>query len=72
MREGTNEAATPEGIREHAAPSPFAILSPVLLLYGIYVLCTVALVWTAIAITRHIVQHRRLSRSHTEHHDENV
>lgn len=48
-----------------------AILTPVLLLYGIYVLCTVALIWTAIAVTRHILQHRR-QRSQTEHHDESV
>lgn len=54
-------------------PEPhFVILSPVLVLYGIYVLCTVALLWTAVAVTRHIVQHRRLSRSHSEHHDESV
>lgn len=55
-----------------AKGSHFVILSAVLVLYGIYVLCTVALVWTAIAVTRHIVQHRRLSRSHSEHHDESV
>jgi hypothetical protein len=48
------------------------MLTAVLLLYGIYVLCTVALVWTAIAVTRHIVQQRRMHRSQTEHHDEHV
>ena len=50
----------------------FVILSPVLVLYGIYLLCTVALVWTAVAVTRHIVQHRRGNRSQSEHHDESV
>lgn len=60
------------GRKRSASPPAFVILTPVLVLYGIYVLCTVALVWTAIAVTRHIVQHRRLNRSRSEHHDESV
>lgn len=50
----------------------FVILSCVLALYGIYVLCTFALLWTAIAVIRHIRLHRRLNRSRREHHDESA
>ncbi|MGC2618356.1 MAG: hypothetical protein WA414_04890 [Acidobacteriaceae bacterium] len=48
------------------------MLTPVLLLYGLYVLCTVALIGAAIGVTRHIVLHRRATRSRTEHHDDHV
>ena len=67
--------ATECRVLEGAGPASGAslgMLTAVLLLYGIYVLCTVALVWTAIAVTRHIVQQRRMHRSQTEHHDEHV
>jgi hypothetical protein len=37
-------------------------------MYGIYVLCTVALVWAAIAMTRHILEQRRATRARAEHH----
>ncbi|HEX4006019.1 MAG TPA: hypothetical protein VHX60_07575 [Acidobacteriaceae bacterium] len=48
------------------------MLTPVLVLYGIYVACTVALIWAAVAVTRHIVQQRRSTRSRVEPHDESV
>jgi hypothetical protein len=48
------------------------MLTPVLVLYGVYVLCTVAIIWAAIAVTRHIVLHHRATRSRTEHHDDHV
>jgi hypothetical protein len=48
------------------------MLTPVLILYGIYVVCTVTLLWAAIAVMRHIVQHRRASRSHVEAHDDPI
>lgn len=50
--------------------SPFVILSPVRVLFGVLVLCTLAMIWAAVATTRHILRHRRASRSHSEHHDE--
>lgn len=56
----------------HATVFSFVMLTPVLLLYGLYVLCTVALIWAAIAVTRHIVLHRRATRSPIEHHDDPV
>jgi hypothetical protein len=48
------------------------MLTPVLVLYGLYVLCTVALIGAAIAVTRHIVLHRRATRARMEHHDDHV
>jgi hypothetical protein len=48
------------------------MLTPVLILFSIYVLCTIALVLAAIGVTRHILLHRRASRSHIEHHDDPV
>ncbi len=50
----------------------FAILTPVFVLYSVYVACTVALVGAAAGIARHIVQHRRGVRSHAEHPDEHL
>jgi hypothetical protein len=37
-------------------------------MYGIYVLSTVALIWAAIAMTRHILEQRRTTRARAEHH----
>jgi hypothetical protein len=48
------------------------MLTGVLVLYGIYVLCTVALVTAVVLTARHIVRHRRATRSHAEHPDEPV
>jgi hypothetical protein len=42
----------------------------VLLLYGIYVACTVVLVWAAFAVTRHVLRQRRANRAPAEHPDE--
>ncbi|HZZ38780.1 MAG TPA: hypothetical protein VFE06_06600 [Acidobacteriaceae bacterium] len=60
----------------HAAPArsgpQFVILAPVRVLYGVLLFSTVVIVWVAIAVARHIVQHRRAIRSHTEHHDDPV
>jgi hypothetical protein len=42
----------------------------VLILYAVYVACTIALVAAAAGIVRHITQHRRESRSPAEHPDE--
>lgn len=69
-----NEQAAPTmmGQRPHPTSTRLCYPPTVLVLYGIYLLCTVALVWTAVAVTRHIVQHRRGNRSHSEHHDESV
>ncbi|MGC8549064.1 MAG: hypothetical protein ACP5M4_05120 [Acidobacteriaceae bacterium] len=38
-------------------------------LFGIFVLCTVALVWAAIGIVRHIRRHNAESHAHIEVHD---
>lgn len=57
---------------EDRHPPPFAILSAVLILYALYVACTVALVVAAAGIVRHIVRHRREVRSHTDHPDETI
>jgi hypothetical protein len=48
------------------------MLSAVLVLYAIYVVCTVVLIWAAIAVMRHILQHRRATRSRMSHHDDPV
>jgi hypothetical protein len=48
------------------------MLTPVLVLYAIYVACTAALIWAAIAVMRHVVMHRRATRSRMEHHDDPV
>jgi hypothetical protein len=48
----------------------FVILAPVLILYAVYVACTIALVLAAAGIVRHIVRHRRAVRSQTDHPDE--
>jgi len=60
------------GLTTGGNPCWFVMLTPVLVLYGVYVLCTVALIWAAIAVTRHIVLHRRATRMRTEHHDDHV
>ena len=54
------------------AEGSFGILSAVLLLYGIYVLSTVALVSAVLLTARHIVQHRRATRARAEHPDETI
>ncbi|MGB6131881.1 MAG: hypothetical protein WCC14_21735 [Acidobacteriaceae bacterium] len=43
-----------------------------LVLYGIYVVCTMVLIGAAVAVTRHILQHRRADASQVEHHDESA
>jgi hypothetical protein len=48
------------------------MLAPVLVMYGIYVVCTVALIGAAAGVTRHIIQHRRATRSRVEHHEDHV
>jgi hypothetical protein len=63
----------PATIAADGIPGPagrFVILTPVLILYALYVVCTIALVAAAAGIVRHIVQHRRVGRSHTDHPDE--
>jgi hypothetical protein len=55
-------------ILQRTSSERFVILTPVLVMYGIYVLCTVALVWAAIAMTRHILEQRRATRARAEHH----
>ncbi|MGA7525237.1 MAG: hypothetical protein WBW84_22500 [Acidobacteriaceae bacterium] len=54
-------------------PRPqFVMLAVVRLLYGGLLLSTVAIVWVAVAVARHIVQHRRAIRSQAEAHDDPV
>jgi hypothetical protein len=48
------------------------MLTVVRVLYGVLVLSTAVLVWVAIAVARHIVQHRRAIRSQAEQHDDPV
>jgi len=48
------------------------MLAAVRVLYGALVLSTVVIVWVAIAVARHIVQHRRAIRSQPEQHDDPV
>ena len=60
-----NRRAVPAGL--HAR---FAILCPVLILYAVYVACTIALIAAAAGIVRHILRHRRTVRSQTDHPDE--
>jgi len=48
------------------------MLTGVLVLYAIYLLCTVALVWAAVAVSRHIVRQRRASEARTEPPEESV
>jgi hypothetical protein len=48
------------------------MLAPVRVLYGVLLLSTVAIVWVAIAVARHIVHHRRAIRSQAEQHDDPV
>jgi hypothetical protein len=54
------------------ASRQFVILAAVRVLYGALLLSTVAIVWVAVAVARHIVQHRRAIRSQAEHHDDPV
>lgn len=59
----------------HAARAPslrFVMLAAVSVLFGVLLLSTVAIVWVAIAVARHIVQHRRAIRSQAEPHDDTV
>jgi hypothetical protein len=48
------------------------MLTPVRVLYGALLVSTVAIVWVAIAVARHIAQHRRAHRSQSEQHDDPV
>ncbi len=50
----------------------FVILAPVRVLYGALLLSTMAIVGVALAVARHIAQHRRAIRSESEHHDDPV
>jgi len=44
----------------------------VLVLYGIYVVCTLVLIGAAVAVARHVMQHRHANPSQVEHHDESA
>ncbi|HEX3663211.1 MAG TPA: hypothetical protein VHU89_17370 [Acidobacteriaceae bacterium] len=48
------------------------MLAPVRVLYGVLLLSTVVIVWVAVAVARHVVQHRRAIRSQPEQHDDPV
>jgi hypothetical protein len=48
----------------------FVILSSVQVLYGVLLLSTMALIWAALAVVRHIRRQRTAARSQAEHHDE--
>jgi len=50
----------------------FVMLAAVRVLYGVLLLSTVAIVWVAVAVARHIVQHRRAMRARPEQHDDPV
>ena len=50
----------------------FVMLAAVRVLYGVLLLSTVAIVWVAVAVARHIVQHRRAIRARPEQHDDPV
>lgn len=50
---------------------PFVILSPVQILYGVLILSTMALIWAALAVIRHVRQQRAAARTRPESHDDN-
>ena len=65
-------AEPPPRVPPGLEPLQFVMLGAVRVLYGVLLLSTAAIVWVAIAVTRHIVQHRRAIRSQAEQHDDPV
>ncbi|MFP5226287.1 MAG: hypothetical protein ACLGXA_01565 [Acidobacteriota bacterium] len=39
-------------------------------LYGVLILSTMALIWAALAVVRHVRAQRAAARAHSDHHDE--
>ncbi|MGA8531986.1 MAG: hypothetical protein WB622_19845 [Acidobacteriaceae bacterium] len=74
MREPPHRAAV-EAAQSAAGRAPslrFVMLTAVRVLFGVLLLSTVVIVWVAIAVARHIAQHRRAIRSQAEPHDDPV
>ncbi len=45
---------------------------PVRVLYGVLILSTMALIWAALAVVRHIRRQRNAVRSQADSHEENL
>lgn len=63
-------SATPR--RERLRSPHFVMLTAVRVLYGVLLLSTMVIVAVAVAVARHIAQHRRAIRSQAETHEDSV